>query len=74
MVSADKNAAVQFALAEQRALMRAAAPEGAPPAAASRQDDVHPVRGQGERTSAFEFAKIGGANERFGLHDQTLSG
>ena len=74
MVTADKRAAVEFSLAEQRALMRAAATESAPPAADSRQDDVHPVRGQSERTSAFEFAETGGTNERFGLHDQTLSG
>jgi hypothetical protein len=45
MVSADKSVAVEFPLAEQRALMWAAAFEGAPPAAGPRQDDVHPVRG-----------------------------
>ena len=33
MVTADKRAAVEFSLAEQRALMRAAATESAPPAA-----------------------------------------
>ena len=74
MVSADKRVAVEFALAEQRALMRAAASEGAPSAAGSRQDDVHAVRGQRERTCAFEFAEIGDTNECFGLHDQSLTG
>ena len=43
-------------LAKERALMWAAASEGAPPAAGSRQDDIHAVRGQREWTCALEFA------------------
>src|SRR5271166_1037357 len=74
MVSANKSVAVEFSLAEQRALMGAAASEGAPPAAGPRQDDVHPVRGERKRTCALEFAEIGDAKECFGLHDQTLTG
>src|SRR5271165_3605079 len=74
MVSANKSVALEFSLAEQRALMRAAASEGAPPAAGSRQDNVHPVRGERERTCALEFTEIGDTKERFGLHDQTLTG
>ena len=74
MVSADERAAVEFSLAEQRALMRAAALECAPSAAGPHQDDVDSVRGQRERPWAVEFAEIGDANECFGLHDQTLTG
>jgi hypothetical protein len=74
MVSADKSVAVEFSLAEQRALVWAAASKGAPPAAGSRQDNVHPVRGQRERSCALELAEIGDTKERFGLHGQTLTG
>lgn len=54
--------------------MWAAASEGAPSAAGSRQDDVYAVRGQSERTCALEFAEIGDAKERFGLHEINLNG
>ena len=49
MVAADKGAAVEFSLAEQRALMGATAVECAPAAASLQQDDVRPVGRQCER-------------------------
>jgi hypothetical protein len=56
MVPADKSVAVELSLAEQRALMWAAAFKGAPSAAGSSQDEVYPIRAQRERTCAVEFA------------------
>ena len=69
MVAADERAAVDLSLAEQGALMRAAAFEGAPSPAGPHQNDVRPVRGERERPGALEFADVGDTNERLGLHD-----
>ena len=69
MVAADKRAAVELPLAEQGALMGAAAVEGAPSLAGAHQNDVRPVRGERERPRAVELAGAGDANERLGLHE-----
>ena len=69
MVAADKRVAVEFPLAEQSALMGAAAVEGAPTLAGPHQNDVRPVRGERERPHAVELADAGDANERLGFHE-----
>ena len=68
MVAADERVAVELPLAEQSALMGAAAVEGAPFLAGPNQNDIRPICGERERPRALELTDAGDANERFRLH------
>ena len=66
----DERAAVEFPLAEQRALMGTTAFERAPVAPRLHQHDVRFVCGQSKGAIAVEFTELRDANECLGLHDR----
>ena len=68
MVAADERVAVNFALAEKRALMRTAAFEGAPARRRPDERDVHAVRCDGEGSVPGKFVDFRDAKKGYGLH------